>query len=365
MKPSSMSILFFFTSLCSLSTLTNSQTDSCTSNLNLNGVAFDTANLHCLPVWTPRNFVLRYGQASSDTWSFVLSAPDSNSYVAIGFSSNGQMVGSSAIVGWISNGAGAMKQYYLGGQSSSLVQPDQGNLSILSNSTIIVSQSSRIYMAFQLNTNQPQTQVLYAVGTTGSLPAAPSYMLTEHGDKVSTSLNYATGQVTRTGRPHSRLRRSHGILNMLGWGIAMLIGVIVARYFREWDPIWFYVHAGVQVSGFILGIIGVICGFALENRLTGVDVSTHKSIGIFVLVLGCLQVMAFFARPDKLSRVRVYWNWYHYSLGRILLVFAVANVFYGIDLGEKGSGWNVGYGIVVGILFLVALVLEIRLWMRK
>ncbi|KAF5726512.1 putative ferric-chelate reductase 1 [Tripterygium wilfordii] len=230
MKPSSMSMpIFIFHLLYTLLTTTDSQTDSCTSNLNLNGVAFDITNLQCLAVWTPRNFLLRYGQASSDIWSFILSAPDSNSYTAIGFSSNGQMVGSSAIVGWISNGAGTMKQYYLGGQSSSLVLPDQGNLSIISNSTIIVSQSSRVYMAFQLNTNQPQTRVLYAVGTTGSLPAAPSYMLTEHVDKVSTTLNYVTGQGTKSGSPHSRLRNSHGMVNILGWGIAMLIGVIVAR----------------------------------------------------------------------------------------------------------------------------------------
>lgn len=71
------------------------------------------------------------------------------------------------------------------------------------------------------------------------------------------------------------------------------------------------------------------------------------------------------ARPDKASKVRKYWNWYHQNTGRILIIFAIANVFYGIHLGEKGKGWNAGYGVAIGILLLIASVLEIRLWMRN
>ena len=76
---------------------------------------------------------------------------------------------------------------------------------------------------------------------------------------------------------------------MLGWGILIMIGAMVARYGRQWDPAWFYVHTGVQLLAFTLGIIGVICGFLLDSRLN-VDVSTHKGLGIFILVLGSLQV---------------------------------------------------------------------------
>lgn len=61
--------------------------------------------------------------------------------------------------------------------------------------------------------------------------------------------------------------------------------------------------------------------------------------------------------------MRKYWNWYHYGLGRALIILAVANVFYGIHLGDAGSGWNAGYAVVVCLLFLVAVILEVRLWM--
>lgn len=70
-------------------------------------------------------------------------------------------------------------------------------------------------------------------------------------------------------------------------------------------------------------------------------------------------------RPDKESKVRKYWNWYHYTVGRVLIVLAAANVFYGIHLGNAGSGWNAGYAVVLAILFILAFLLELRLWMKK
>lgn len=134
---------------------------------------------------------MQYSHSSPNIWSFILSAPDANSYIAIGFSPNGAMVGSSAIVGWVSSSP-SIKQYYLGGTSPSQVQPDFGNLQILTNSTLITSLSSRIYVAFQLITPQPSTRLLYAVGPPGVFPSAPGFALAQHQDKISTTFNYAT-----------------------------------------------------------------------------------------------------------------------------------------------------------------------------
>ncbi|GLT70894.1 hypothetical protein SLA2020_429460 [Shorea laevis] len=114
MKTSSLFIVFIITiHIYGLSSsLVNSQTESCTSNLNLNltgSVPFDTTSLQCLSVWDAQGFILRYSQAAPNTWSFVLSAPDTSSYIAMGFSTDGQMVGSSAMVGWVSsNGVGTV-----------------------------------------------------------------------------------------------------------------------------------------------------------------------------------------------------------------------------------------------------------------
>lgn len=98
-----------------------------------------------------------------------------------------------------------------------------------------------------------------------------------------------TGQSSSSRGPYVKLRRSHGIVNMIGWGILMIIGAIIARHFKQKDPTWFYLHTSIQLIGFVLGIIGIVFGFILKNRLDA-NVNTHKGIGIFILALGCLQV---------------------------------------------------------------------------
>lgn len=79
------------------------------------------------------------------------------------------------------------------------------------------------------------------------------------------------------------------MLNMLGWGVLMPIGIIVARYFKQFDPTWFYVHVSIQSGGFTLGLVGVVCGLVLNDRINA-NVTKHKALGIVILVLGCLQV---------------------------------------------------------------------------
>lgn len=122
----------------------------------------------------------------------MLSAPDTNAYISIGFSSDGNMVGSSAMVGWISSGMGTANQYYLGGTSSSSCPPDKGNLNVVKNSTIMLSQSSMLYLAFEITVDQPTPHLIYAVGPRGKLPSSSGY-LSEHRDMASVSFNGDTG----------------------------------------------------------------------------------------------------------------------------------------------------------------------------
>ncbi|KAL3531017.1 hypothetical protein ACH5RR_010339 [Cinchona calisaya] len=342
----------------------NSQ-DSCSRDLGLlnSQLPFNTTSFNCNPVWSSQSFILRYMQTAPSEWSFVLSAPNPNSYIGIGFSPDGNMVGSSAIVGWVaSDGTANMKRYFLGGQNPNLVIPDEGNLTLGSNSSIIPD-NSRIYMAFQLvNTDRPLNQLIYSVGPSGQIPSAPSFRLTQHTDYATTVLNYATGQSQTKNTNTNSLRKTHGILVMLGWGILMVIGVMVARYMRQYDPIWFYSHTAIQSLGFMLGVAGIICGFVLSNRVS-TNVDKHKAIGIIVLILGCLQVVAVLVRPGKESKVRKYWNWYHLGVGRSLLILAAVNVFYGIHISNAGTSWNAGYAVVLVILFITALVSELRMRM--
>lgn len=70
----------------------------------------------------------------------------------------------------------------------------------------------------------------------------------------------------------------------------MPVGIMMARYFKKYDPFWFYAHISIQGAGFVLGLVGIIIGFSLNDD--GVDnVDVHKAIGIIILVFGALQVL--------------------------------------------------------------------------
>ncbi|XP_052622003.1 cytochrome b561 and DOMON domain-containing protein At3g07570-like [Lactuca sativa] len=339
--------------------------DSCTTSsiANLNAqILFDVSSLSCSSVWSSEGFMLRYSQAGPSLWSFVLSAPNTNSYVAMGFSPNGGMIGSSAIVGWVSgDSSAAMRRYYLGGKTPSQVLADQGNLQFLPNTSSIISFSSQMYLAFQLNTDLPSPRLVFAVGSRNNqAPTLSSFRLTAHRNQIAVGFNYASGEGSEVSYPYSDLKRIHGILNAVGWGVLLPIGVMIARYLRHVDRLWLYAHSSIQLSGFVIGFSGIITGLILNDRID-INVAKHKAIGLIIITLGCLQVIAILIRPSKDSKVRKYWNWYHHNVGRLLILFAIFNVFYGIYLAHAGSEWNVTYGVFLGIIVTIALSLELRL----
>lgn len=129
----------------------------------------------------------------NNLWSFVLSAPDNGGYISMGFSPTGRMVGSSAVAGWVTAaGAGSARQYYLGGTSSRSCPPDQGKLALAKGAApTIVSKGSRLYLAFQF-AGQPLTDVIYAVGPSGSLPGSNG-LLPQHQDMASGTISLSGG----------------------------------------------------------------------------------------------------------------------------------------------------------------------------
>ncbi|OEL21176.1 Cytochrome b561 and DOMON domain-containing protein [Dichanthelium oligosanthes] len=322
-------------------------------------IPFDTSNLTCFDAWTSQGFIVRYGKSGHNTWSFVLSAPDGGGYVAVGFSSDGAMVGSSAVAGWTAgSGVGVAKQYRLGGTSSGSCPPDQGSLALVPGTTLLAAQASRLYLAFQFTAAQPAPYLIYAVGPSGA--QLSNNYLVRHSSYASAAVNYATGVASSASSSSFDLKKWHGAMAGLGWGVLMPVGVALARYFKRRDPFWFYAHISVQGVGFVLGTVGVVAGFRLNDDVPGAD--SHQALGIAILIFGCLQVLAFLARPDKGSKVRRYWNWYHHNVGRAAVACAVANVFVGLSIAHEAAAAGAFYGIFLAVWVVASVVLEIRLW---
>lgn len=161
-----------------------------------------------------------------------------------------------------------------------------------------------------------------------------------------------------------KMKKNHGILGIIGWGLILPIGAIVPRYFKHKDPLWYYLHSVIQLVGFVIGLAAVILGRRLYNTINA-NFPTHRGIGIFVLVLSILQILAFFLRPNKDAKVRKFWNWYHHWMGRFALFFGALNIVLGIQIGGAGSDWKIGYGFLVGVVLVAVIVLEALAWMRR
>ena len=49
--------------------------------------------------------------------------------------------------------------------------------------------------------------------------------------------------------PPPRLVQAHAWLCAIGWGVLIPVGIVMARSFKELDPMWFHLHRGIQVRG--------------------------------------------------------------------------------------------------------------------
>lgn len=109
----------------------------------------------------------------------------------MGFSKDGMMVGSSAMVGWMGKERAHIRQYYLRGQSPSDVVVNQGQLLGTNVPEVVVLNGAKIYLAFQVKFEAPVTRqpLLFAFGA-----SHPShYRLTEHEDKTSILFDFSAG----------------------------------------------------------------------------------------------------------------------------------------------------------------------------
>ncbi|GAY45716.1 hypothetical protein WN944_017414 [Citrus x changshan-huyou] len=317
----------------------------------------------CKPIWN--TFILRYAQRDDHVMTIILSAIYTTGWVGMGFSKDGMMAGSSAMVGWFNKkGQPRIKQYYLQGTRSSQVIHDKGELPLTNVPPVVAIHGAMIYMAFQLKfeNHLRQQPIILAFGSR----YPKHFHLTHHVDKRTIMFDFSGGSSSVL-YVSSREKKNHGALGMIGWGIILPVGAIIPRYFKHKDPLWYYLHAIIQLVGFIFGLATVLLGIQLYNKLNvkNANISAHRGIGIFILVLSILQILAFFLRPSKDSKFRRFWNWYHHWFGRLALFFASVNIVLGIQIGYAGNEWKIGYGFLLAVVLLAVIVLETLSWMKK
>ncbi|CAK9137254.1 unnamed protein product [Ilex paraguariensis] len=165
---------------------------------------------------------------------------------------------------------------------------------------------------------------------------------------------------------HRHLRTVHGTVNIIGWGMLLPIGVIIARYYKKL-PLqyneWYSLHILCQVSGFLMGTIGWGLGLSLRHMNKHHAMSTHGILGTIIFTFATIQVLAICLQPREEHKCRKFWVIYHQLLGYALIVLIVANIFEGIDNQSPAKKWKLSYVAILGVLALIALALELLRWM--
>lgn len=293
----------------------------------------------------------------------VLAAPlSAGNWIGFGFSPNGQMVGSTALITTLNFSKGAVvTEYSLNGRSTGQVVKKTGALAFVGGfpEGVFDAASNMVYVSFQVNLTKSAAKTDSLLLAYGSLALDGS--INRHTDRRSISAQIATG-VGPKGNGAAALDKKakvHGSLQILGWGLILPIGILIARYARAWDPAWFYLHATFQLVGFVCIIAGVVLGIQLAKDLQPPRLATHRGLGLFVFALAILQVLAVFWRPKKETKVRMYWNWYHHLVGSLAIFLAIVNIFVGLNMAHSEQSFRVGTVTLLAILVAAFIILEI------
>ncbi|KAJ4835288.1 hypothetical protein Tsubulata_048874 [Turnera subulata] len=300
--------------------------------------------------------------------AFRKTPTSTSNWVAWALNPSGQrMAGSQALVAYQQSN-GTMIAYTAPVSASPTMQP--GSLSFgVSNLRAEYSNGEMIIFAtLQLDNTLLSTNQVWQEGPLSG--GSPSIHPTS-GDNMQSvgTVDFATGTVTSTGggiSSRARRRNVHGLLNGVGWGVLMPIGAITARYlkvFKAADPAWYYLHISCQVIAYALGVAGWGTGLKLGSDSPGIKYSKHRNIGIALFSMATLQVCALLAKPKPDNKYRIYWKFYHHSIGYAIIVLSIVNIFEGFDVLNGQNNWKKAYIGIIIALGAIALILETFTWL--
>ncbi|XP_022682478.1 cytochrome b561 and DOMON domain-containing protein At3g07570-like [Setaria italica] len=263
------------------------------------------------------------------------------------------MVGSSAVVGWVAAGgvAGSARQYYLAGTSSRSCPPDQGKLALARG-------ADRRNHSHQPESCPPQPTANLTKSSLAASQPEP------RGERSDAHRNMKPSSVARSQTADSCASSPSlaAVSRLIPFDTSNLTCLdawpsqgFIVRVRRQSPHALLYIQVYKHAPGHHPP------GGARVPPLPRLPVR-HQALGVAVLVFGCLQVLAFLARPGKGSKVRRYWNWYHHYVGRAAVACAVANVFVGLSVAHEAAAASAFYGVFLAVCVLASAVVEVRLW---
>lgn len=293
----------------------------------------------------------------------VQAARPDGGYMSFGFSPDGKMVGSKAVIGWLGSGSSesSVELYDLTSRTVSGVVPLPNTL-IGEPASISSVDGDLVEMRFTL-----------PLSVSGLASDSPVFTIFSLGSTAGLSTHSWRGfeQVVLNGGAGARAglildisyaKLAHALCMLLGWGILIPSGTAIAAGLRKGigDPLWFKLHRYTQVLGLFVAIAGFI--IALTRFTWGLTSQSeaHAILGTVVMALGLLQPLNGILRPKKGAPSRVSWELLHKGSGYLAILLAVPTIAMGIQLFDTQESLNfpgatLGMSIVQGAVLLLLL----------
>jgi len=162
------------------------------------------------------------------------------------------------------------------------------------------------------------------------------------------------------------MRLAHGSLMLIGWGLILPSGVVVARFFKHRpDGLWFKIHRYLQPLGLLLTLLGWILALVNFDVFAQTDIRfIHGLVGSIVMVLGLLQPLNAWLRPhlpsneeEEKTRKRILWEHYHRCAGWSCVFLSVFVIIIGTTMLPQPSdqtAFQITYGVgCIGVLIVL------------
>lgn len=132
-------------------------------------------------------------------------------------------------------------------------------------------------------------------------------------------------------------------------------------------PNWlFHLYVAFHILAYLLGTIGFILGLTL-----GMQSPTHGYVGIALICCAMVQALLMIRRPDPFDHKKILiWNVCFFVLTSSLIGLAIYDMVLGFFIHDNDNKsffkkWKIAYFVIIGVLGLVAVVLEVLSFFTK
>eukprot|EP01123_Difflugia_compressa_P009411 TRINITY_DN3114_c0_g1_i1.p1 TRINITY_DN3114_c0_g1~~TRINITY_DN3114_c0_g1_i1.p1 ORF type:complete len:702 (-),score=118.02 TRINITY_DN3114_c0_g1_i1:13-1986(-) len=314
------------------------------------------------------NLLTVYWKPVTDTNTTVYLAVEgiTTGYVAIGWSPSGHMSPADSVIAWVASDGTVFGTYY---HKSTTLPQHSSLLTINDTFATEIDGVTTIYFSRPLDSGVFPIEsgfngVIGAVGIDDKM----RYHGSSRTDSTTKILiDFVGGIATTTPIPPPTLRLSHGVIMFFSWGVLIPFGAFFARFGRHLPgALWFRVHRITQPLSCFFAFVAIIIAFVMVE---GNHFRTlfHGQLGVAIMLLCLIQVVIAIFRPPKEvnkdpSKKRKVFDYFHWWVGRVLVVLGLFNCFGGIMQleGMWMSGGLMVMGGVVVVYVVVFVALEVR-----